>query len=78
MFAYRVYHKDDYPKGDEKMQAPGHGNGADFDWGKPWRFYHGDRVPGFPPHPHRGFETVTATLRGIIDHSDSQKNGYAN
>ena len=22
-------------------------------------------------HPHRGFETVTATLKGIIDHTDS-------
>ena len=59
-FLFAVYHNDAYPAGDEKMQAPRKGNGADFDPSAPYRMYHGDRVPGFPQHPHRGFETITA------------------
>ena len=73
-FLFAVYHNDEYPAGDEQMRAPRRGNGADFDPNAPYRMYHGDRVPGFPQHPHRGFETVTATMRGIVDHTDSLGN----
>jgi redox-sensitive bicupin YhaK (pirin superfamily) len=73
-FLFCVYHKDHYPAGDENMQAPRRGNGADFNPDASFRMYHGDRIPGFPQHPHRGFETVTATLEGLIDHSDSVGN----
>ncbi|KAI8611445.1 RmlC-like cupin domain-containing protein [Chytriomyces sp. MP71] len=70
-FLFAVYHKDQYPAGDDKMQAPRRGNGSDFDTSKLYRMYHGDRIPGFPQHPHRGFETITCTIEGTIDHTDS-------
>ncbi len=31
-------------------------------------------VAGFPPHPHRGFETVTYMLKGKMRHQDSNGN----
>lgn len=74
-FLFCVYHKDEYPAGGPHMEVPGvHGNGSDFDPDAKYRMYHGDVVPGFPQHPHRGFETITATIDGIIDHTDSLKN----
>ena len=30
-----------------------------------------DYIAGFPPHPHRGFETVTYLLEGSMRHKDS-------
>jgi redox-sensitive bicupin YhaK (pirin superfamily) len=30
-----------------------------------------DYIAGFPPHPHRGFETVTYLLEGRVKHRDS-------
>lgn len=31
-----------------------------------------DYIAGFPPHPHRGFETVTYLLNGRMRHKDNQ------
>jgi redox-sensitive bicupin YhaK (pirin superfamily) len=74
-FLFCVHHIDYYPKGNEKFgpaaSLAGHDIGQDFEGVDGWRMYHGDVVPGFPQHPHRGFETVTIIRRGYIDHSDS-------
>ena len=75
-FLFCVHHVDDYPAGDARLAPPtaalaGRRMGKDFAGKDGWRMYHGDVVPGFPGHPHRGFETVTIVRRGIIDHSDS-------
>jgi redox-sensitive bicupin YhaK (pirin superfamily) len=74
-FLFCVYHDDKYPKGNEQLgpaaSLAGRQIGQDFAGKDGWRMYHGDVVPGFPQHPHRGFETVTIVRRGYIDHSDS-------
>jgi redox-sensitive bicupin YhaK (pirin superfamily) len=70
-----VHHDDAYPAGNAVMgpaaSLSGRRLGMDFEGKDGWRMYHGDVVPGFPQHPHRGFETVTIVRRGLIDHSDS-------
>ena len=33
-----------------------------------------DYIGGFPPHPHRGFETVTYMLEGLMEHRDHMGN----
>jgi redox-sensitive bicupin YhaK (pirin superfamily) len=74
-FLFCVHHLDDYPRGNAKMgpdaSLEGRRLGNDFDPKDGWRMYHGLDIPGFPVHPHRGFETVTIVLKGLVDHSDS-------
>lgn len=74
-FLFCVHHLDFYPPGNEKMgpaaSLAGRDIGMDFAGKDGWRMYHGDVVPGFPQHPHRGFETLTLARQGYIDHSDS-------
>jgi redox-sensitive bicupin YhaK (pirin superfamily) len=74
-FLFCVHHVDLYPQGNEHLgpdaSLAGREIGMDFAGVDGWRMYHGQVVPGFPQHPHRGFETVTIVRRGLIDHADS-------
>lgn len=74
-FLFCAHHHDHYPSGDGQLgpaaSLDGRDLGADFEGLDGWRMYHGTRIPGFPQHPHRGFETVTYVRRGVVDHSDS-------
>ncbi len=80
-FLFCVHHNDAYPSGNGRFgpsaSLAGRQLGSDFGSrggngdGDGWNMYHGLTVPGFPRHPHRGFETVTFVRRGLIDHSDS-------
>ncbi len=78
-FLFCVHHLDFYPEGNGKLgpntSLAGRNIGNDFVIKDGWRMYHGESVPGFPSHPHRGFETITFVLQGFIDHADS--NGAA-
>ena len=74
-FLFCVYHDDAYPRANAQMgpaaSLAGRSLGQDFARKDGWNMYHGSTVPGFPAHPHRGFETVTIVRKGLIDHSDS-------
>jgi redox-sensitive bicupin YhaK (pirin superfamily) len=74
-FLFCVYHDDAYPRGNGRLgpdaTLAGRAIGQDFSRKDGWSMYHGDSVPGFPAHPHRGFETVTVVRKGLIDHADS-------
>lgn len=74
-FLFCVHHLDHYPAADGQL-APaanldGRSIGNDFEPRDGWRMYHGSTVPGFPQHPHRGFETITFVRQGLVDHADS-------
>lgn len=74
-FLFCVHHEDDYPMGNDILgpvdSMAGRNMGSDFNIKDGYRMYHGTKVPGFPGHPHRGFETLTVVRKGIVDHSDS-------
>lgn len=74
-FLFCAYHADHYPSGNSDLgpdaSLEGRNLGQDFQGKDGWNMYHGKTVPGFPAHPHRGFETVTIVKQGLVDHSDS-------
>ena len=65
-FLFCVHHEDFFPKGNDNMgpaaSLEGRSIGDDFIIKDGWRMYHGDTVPGFPGHPHRGFETILSLI----------------
>lgn len=74
-FLFCAFHNDDFPNGNGQLgpaaSLSGRQIGQDFAGINGWRMYHGSKVPGFPAHPHRGFETVTIVNEGFVDHADS-------
>lgn len=75
-FLFCAHHRDEYPIGNENMgldskDLNGRRIGEDFEIKDGFRMYHGKTVPGFPYHPHRGFETITINKEGFVDHTDS-------
>lgn len=75
-FLFCAHHLDYYPTGTDElgpaMPLSRRNLGQDFDLSNDWKMYHGHVVPGFPEHPHRGFETITVVLEGFVDHFDSR------
>lgn len=74
-FLFCAFHDDHYPKGNGELgpidNLSGRQLGSDFSRKDGWSMYHGQTIPGFPAHPHKGFETITIAEKGLVDHSDS-------
>ncbi len=74
-FLFCAHHRDDYPAGNPSLGPDAslakHSIGQDFEHADGWNMYHGTDVPGFPQHPHRGFETISYLRSGTMDHADS-------
>lgn len=66
-FIFTAHHVDFYPRGNADM-GPLEGAPA----AGPFNMYYSHTgVPGFPAHPHTGFETITIVDSGMVDHFDS-------
>lgn len=75
-FLFCAHHLDHYPAGNnhlgvDAVHFSGRHMGSDFEEKDGFRLYHGEEIPGFPVHPHRGFETITIVRKGYADHADS-------
>jgi redox-sensitive bicupin YhaK (pirin superfamily) len=84
-FLFCAHHWDNYPQsvsngsdhaslGPDRKHLRGRDLGSDFSGLNGFNMYHGEVVPGFPSHPHYGFETLTVVRKGLVDHFDSH--GY--
>ncbi|MBE6526144.1 MAG: pirin family protein [Thermoplasmata archaeon] len=79
-FFFAVYHRDNYPKGNE-IQAPPLEEiqarttmGNDYAKFLGYRMYKGTVSPGFPLHSHWGYETINYVAEGYVDTFDSMGN----
>lgn len=68
-FIFTAHHIDHFPAGNDQL-----GPTLPSTPEKPYQMYYGDAVPGFPEHPHTGFETITLVESGFVDHFDSLGN----
>ena len=68
-FIFTAHHIDHYPAGNADMGPVHPAINQEFN------MYYGSVVPGFPEHPHTGFETITLVEQGYVDHFDSLGNG---
>lgn len=67
-FIFTAHHVDYYPAGNEELGPVHPPKNGEFS------MYHGETVPGFPAHPHTGFETISIVEQGYVDHFDSLGN----
>lgn len=67
-FIFTVHHQDHYPQGNAQLGPVTPPYQHEYD------MYYGEQIPGFPEHPHTGFETITIVERGYVDHFDSLGN----
>ena len=67
-FIFTVHHQDHYPQGNAELGPVSPPKQHEYD------MYYGESIPGFPEHPHTGFETITIVERGYVDHFDSLGN----
>lgn len=74
-FIFASHHRDDYPKGNAQQAPPlpeisGRNLGRDYQQRLGFRMYNGKVIPGFPMHPHWGYETISIAMEGYVDHHD--------
>ncbi|ANF82814.1 hypothetical protein A3K93_11880 [Acinetobacter sp. NCu2D-2] len=67
-FIFCAHHIDHFPKGNADLGP------ATPALNDEYNMYYGEVVPGFPEHPHTGFETITLVESGTVDHFDSLGN----
>ena len=69
-FLFTAHHIDHFPVADAEMRPTKPSTPE-----KPYNMYYSETgVPGFPEHPHTGFETITLVESGYVDHFDSLGN----